>query len=611
MDNKTFRELMRNPLSRRQFLSAAGMSTALLLAGEHAASAQANNSPLLPAYPFSLGVAAGDPLPDGVVLWTRLAPNGTTWDSTRSRSVLWQVATDAQFNNIVLRGSSLALPQLAHSLHVEVQGLRPASVYYYRFLIDGYVSRTGRFKTAPPASAPTSQVRFAFCSCSDFQNGYFVAYADMAKQDLDFWVHLGDYLYEYDASPSAIGGRKHSVTDFQLANGGTGLDQLSTLADYRRRHTQYHLEQNLQDLHAQHALIAIWDDHEVENNYANTRDEIGDRLAALNGTNPAKYQAPAQFLLERAAAYQAYYENMPLRSTYLVTNTDGSIRWKDANLYRRLSFGNLLTLHLLDDRQYRTDQPRAFGTTADGPLKPVKDFFAASDFGLTPYGASTDSADSADAGKPHTLLGSTQFQWLTGGLTASPAKWNVLGNQTMMGLTNFNADYINGSTISGAPVPVFDIDSWDGYAYERTVLLNTIASLRGAGQERNVVVITGDIHSSWVHDLSSATDLAGWANPAKVVATEFVTSSITADFPSSFWGPVELGYQKNDQPWIKYVNVRQKGYVLCTVTPTQYRADYRLVDCDPNTGQVVSATAAVNTVKSFVVQDGIPGAKPA
>ncbi len=613
MDDQTFRRLMRSPLTRRQFLGAAGMTTALLLAGRQASSVTANNSAKLPSDPFTLGVASGDPAPDGVVLWTRLAPGGVTWDSTRSRDVLWQVATDSRFTNIVQRGSALALPQLAHSVHIELSGLRPAAFYYYRFLIDGYVSRTGRLKTAPMTDAPTNLVKFAFCSCSDFQNGYFVAYADMAKQDLDFWVHLGDYIYEYDAETNAVGGRQHSVTDYQAAHNGTGIDQLSTLADYRRRYTQYHQEPSLQTLHATHPLIAVWDDHETENNYSNTHDEIGDRVAAANGSS-APYQAPMQFLLQRASAYQAYYENMPLRRTHLIANSDGTIDWKNAHLYRRLQFGDLLTLHMLDDRQYRTDQPRSFGTAADGPLAPVKSGLAVNDFGLSPYTGVNDSADSADAGLPNTLLGKTQFGWLLDGITKSTTKWNTLGNQTMMGVTDFNADYIHGNKLFlsptvGVPVPVFDIDSWDGYSSERAALLGTVAALRKSGEERNVVVITGDIHSSWVHNLQSAPNPADWGNLSSTVATEFVTSSVTADFPPAFWGPVELGFQKNDQPWVKYVNPRKKGYVLCTVTPAQFQTDYRLVDSDPVTGKVVSATANVSTAKSFTVLDGIPGAQ--
>lgn len=613
MDEQTFRRLMRSPLTRREFLGAAGMTAALLLAGRQAAADGANNSPKLPSNPFTLGVASGDPAPNGAVLWTRLAPGGVTWDSTRTRDVLWQVATDSSFANIVQRGSALAQPQLAHSVHVELQGLRPSAFYYYRFLIDGYASRIGRLKTAPIKDAPTSLVKFAFCSCSDYQNGYFVAFADMAKQDLDFWVHLGDYIYEYDAETDAVGGRRHSVTDYQIAHGGAGIDQLSTLADYRRRYTQYHQDVNLQTLHATHPLVAIWDDHETENNYSNDNDEIGDRLAAAAGSG-AMYQPPMQFLLQRASAYQAYYENMPLRRTHLVANSDGTIDWKDANLYRRLQFGDLLTLHLLDDRQYRTDQPRTFGTAADGPLGPLKSALAANDFGLSPYLGKTDSAASADAGQPNTLLGATQFGWLLDGLTSSTTKWNTLGNQTMMGLTDFNADYISGNKIfliptTGVAVPVFDIDSWDGYGYERAALLSTIAALRKSGKERNVVVITGDIHSSWVHNLADAASLSDWADPANTVATEFVTSSVTADFPPAFWQPVEQGFQKKEQPWIKYVNPRQKGYVLCTVTPQQFQADYRLVASDPATGKVTSATAVVATAQSFVVQDGVPGAQ--
>ncbi len=222
MDKKTLSALMRDPVSRREFLSTAGMTTALLLAGQ----AQANNSAKLPGQPFTLGVASGDPLPDGVVIWTRLAPNPLNggWDSTRSRAVRWEVATDAGFRRIVQQGAALALPQENHSVHVELSGLQPASVYYYHFLVDIYVSRVGRTKTAPATNAPTTAVKFAFCSCSDYQNGFFGAYRAMANEDLNFWIHLGDYIYEYDVKNSRSGynpatdtlnTRQHSKTDAQ------------------------------------------------------------------------------------------------------------------------------------------------------------------------------------------------------------------------------------------------------------------------------------------------------------------------------------------------------------------------------------------------------------
>ncbi|MBC8140201.1 MAG: alkaline phosphatase D family protein, partial [Armatimonadetes bacterium] len=387
MDKKTLTAVMRDPVSRREFLSAAGMTTALLLAGQVAAQAQANNSAKLPSDPFTLGVASGDPLPGGVVLWTRLAPNPLNggWDSTRSRSVRYQVALDPNFRRIVQQGAALALPQENHSVHVELRGLQPASVYFYRFIVDNYTSRVGRTKTAPATGAPTDTVKFAFCSCSDYQNGFFGAYRAMANEDLDFWIHLGDYIYEYDAKNSragynpatdALNTRQHSKTDAQATPTSTGLDQLTTLTDYRNRHAQYKLDPDLQLLHASSAMICVWDDHEVENNYATDIDD------AETPFTPAD-----QFLLQRAAAYQAYYENMPMRRGYVITESNGTPRWRDAQLYRNLQFGNLLSLNMLDTRQYRTDQ------VVPAPIPNIGDFSAALPAGGNPTG---------------TLLGQTQ-----------------------------------------------------------------------------------------------------------------------------------------------------------------------------------------------------------
>ena len=601
MDKKTLQAVLSHPTTRRQFFSAAGMTSALVLTGEIAAEAQVGTSAKLPAFPFTLGVASGDPTPGGIVLWTRLLPNPAlgAWNSARSRSVQYQVATTPNFGTLVRQGTSLALPQEAHSVHVELSGLQPGATYFYRFLIDGYVSRVGRFKTAPAlqAVAGTPLVKFAFCSCSDYQNGFFAAYRAMADEDIDFFVHLGDYIYEYDADPTAPGGRQHTATDL-VQSTGTGNAQLFSLSDYRNRHAQYKQDAALQQLHATHPMIAVWDDHETENNYGQDRDEIGDRLAGGN-----RLQTPGAagtFLLERAAAYQAWYEHMPVRRSFIVRETSGAPRWRDANLYRRLVFGNLMTLHMLDTRQYRTDQPRQFGTSGT-PLGDLQNFLAVQDFGLTPP---------LDGNPNGTLLGATQKQWLLGGLQASTTKWNVLGQQVMMALNNFNSNFDGTppNTINGVPAPVFNVDQWDGYATERGQLLGTVSQLIAAQRNPNLVVLTGDIHSAWAHDLKFAGTPAQWASqPA--VATEFVCSSISADFPAVFWEAAEASPTR--QPWNKYINPRQRGYVRCTVTPGAFVADFRVVDSNPTTGQVLSGTAVVSTAASFQTLDGAPGAIPA
>ncbi|MBC7808988.1 MAG: alkaline phosphatase D family protein [Akkermansiaceae bacterium] len=614
MDKKTLQAVLSNPVTRRQFFNAAGMTSGLLLAGEIAAQAQVGTSAKLPSFPFTLGVASGDPTPDGVVLWTRLAPNpaGGPWNSARSRSVQYQVATTPNFGTLVRQGTVLALPQEAHSVHVELRGLQPSATYYYRFLIDGYVSRVGRTKTAPAAGANVSAVRFAFCSCSDYQNGFFTGYRAMAEEDIDFWVHLGDYIYEYDANPAAVGGRQHTATDFLLAN-GTGREQLFSLNDYRNRHSQYKQDAALQQLHATHPMIAVWDDHETENNYADEIDEIGDFVSGA-----PKFQAPAEFLLERAAAYQAWYEHMPVRRGFIVF--DGNTpRWQDANLYRRFAFGNLLTLHMLDTRQYRTEQPIDLTpNTINQALGVAFDF-------------RSDIPDNATG----SLLGSGQRTWLTDGLTASTTRWNALGQQVMMARTNFNNRNLSIPDLGGANPDIFNVDQWDGYDDERQNLLTTIRDLRtvrrNAGQtEPNVVVLTGDIHSAWAHDIRLATApesndparIAQWQDPANTQATEFVCSSISADFPVGFIPLVSAGLNPafnapaRQQTWTKYFNGTNRGYVVCTVTApvgeikSTFRADFMGLPVNA-TGQVVDPNAGATLLRSLQTVDGEPGAIPA
>ncbi len=623
MNKNTLQAVLRDPVSRRQFFSAAGMTTALLLAGEQAALAQ-NTSAKLPGNPFTLGVASGDPTPDGVVLWTRLAPNPQNgpWNSTRSRGVRWQVSTTPTFATIVQQGSVLALPQEGHSVHVELRGLQSSATYYYRFIVDNYTSRVGRTKTAPAAGANVSTVKFAFCSCSDYQNGFFAGYRNIARENIDFWVHLGDYIYEYDPNPGAVGNRQHTTTDYQANVNPAGRQQLFSLTDYRNRHAQYKQDPNLQELHAQHPMIAVWDDHETENNYADELDEIGDTALRNFLPNPPAnradyFQTPAQLLLERAAAYQAWYEHMPVRRSFVVLDGGGAPRWQDANLYRRFAFGNLLTLHMLDTRQFRTEQPVEVGNQVDFALGVGFDF------------RSTIPDNAAGS-----LLGNDQRNWLTSGLNTSTTRWNALGQQVMMGRSNFNNLRQPIPDLGGANPDIFNMDQWDGYDEERQNLLTTIRDLRGARQnagqtEPNVVILTGDIHSAWVHDVrlsttpetNDAARIAEWQNPANTQATEFVCSSISADFPIGFIPLVAAGLNpafnppERQQSWTKYFNGTNRGYVVCTVTapigatPSTFRADFMGLPVNAN-GQVIDPNATATLLRSFQTVDGAPGAIP-
>jgi alkaline phosphatase D len=359
--------------NRRRLLRAAG-----LILGVGWASATPVSKVLAQARfssnPVTLGVASGDPLPDGVVLWTRLAPNplGATGDGVPKAmiAVEWIVTSGERLTRIVQRGTAMAVPELAHSVHVEVSGLEPGRVYYHQFHVGSEVSPIGRTKTAPVVGAKLEALSFAFASCSDWQNGFFNAYRAMSQDDLDVVLHLGDYIYEYGPDPKGV--RRHNSAE------------IVTLEDYRRRYTLYKTDPKLQAAHAAAPWIVTWDDHETENNYA--------------GDIPEDKQPLEPFRAKRAAAYQAYYENMPLRRSSLP-------RGMALRLYRRYAFGDLASFSILDTRQYRTDQPN--------------------DDGLKPRSAAVSDPNA-------TMTGPDQERWLLEGLSASQARWNLIRQQTMM-----------------------------------------------------------------------------------------------------------------------------------------------------------------------------------
>src|SRR5262245_3705315 len=302
--------------SRRRFLSQVGRFAALAAMFPYGEFGRKRW--LGAAAPFDLGIASGEPLPGSVVLWTRLS---SVANATAPVPADWEVAHDEQFTRMARRGSTLATPELGHSVHVEVAGLDPDRAYFYRFRTGGEASAVGRTRTAPAENARRAQLRFAFASCQHFEQGYFTAYRHMAAEELDFIVHLGDYIYE--GGPAQGRPRQHDGPE------------IVTLADYRRRYALYRSDRDLRAAHAAAPWIVIWDDHEVKNNYADEFEPRG---------MPA-----ADFVKRRTAAYQAFYENMPLRRSSMP-------RGADLHLYRHFQFGDLLSLEMLDGRQYRSRQ---------------------------------------------------------------------------------------------------------------------------------------------------------------------------------------------------------------------------------------------------------------
>jgi alkaline phosphatase D len=513
-------------ISRRRWLAGAAALGAVALT-ETIARGRMVGEPRVPGYPFTLGIASGDPLPDGFVLWTRLAPAPLDGGGMPPKPVPvdWQVATDEQMAKPVRRGSVVARPEGAHAVHVELFGLEPGRWYWYQFRAGGEVSPIGRTRTAPIPASRLERFRFAFASCQHWEQGYFTAYRHMLDDDLDLVAHLGDYIYETPSWADEV--RRHD-----------GPEPVS-LDDYRNRHALYKLDPDLQKAHAAYPWTVTWDDHEVDNDYA--ADQSQDR------------DDPSGFLRRRAAAYQAYYEHMPLR--HIARPRDGQMR-----LYHRLAFGDLVEFHVLDNRQYRSDQPCGEGRRGGGNL--VEACAARLDPGLT-------------------MLGAEQERWLLGGLGRSRARWNVIAQQQLM------AQLIQRSN---AGREAYWTDGWDGYAAARSRLLHYL----GERRPENPVVLGGDIHSFWVTDLRT-----DFGDPrAPVVATEFVGTSISSE---------AVPYQRfaavlPDNPHVRFFESRRRGYVRCALTRERWQTDCRVVD------DVRDPQAGVSTLASFVVEAGRPGA---
>jgi len=409
------------------------------------------------ADPFSLGVASGAPRTDGVVLWTRLAPHPLEEHGgmeTVPVDVRWEVAADESFRRIVRSGSAVAHPDGVHAVHVEVDGLEPARDYWYRFHAGEATSAVARTRTAPAAGRGDERLRLALASCQQYEQGWYVAHRHLAAEGVDVVAFVGDYIYE-----SSWGSRhvRHHATA-----------EPHTLDEYRVRYAQYKSDRDLQLAHACAPWIVTWDDHEVDNDYANDRSQDLD----------------PHFLARRAAAYRAFLEHMPVRRPRL--EADGGYR-----IFGRHPWGSLAMLHVLDDRQYRSHQacPKAMqgGGNIVGPQ-------------------CTERLDPA-----RTMLGREEESWLEESLARSTAGWNVIVQQTLMAPAGRPSE--RGRT--------YWTDGWDGYPAARERLLRTIAGRR----VRNAVVLGGDVHANYVADLHLDPE-----NPASpIVATEFCGTSITSE----------------------------------------------------------------------------------
>jgi alkaline phosphatase D len=381
----------------------------------------------LPADPFGLGVASGDPLPTSVILWTRL----TVATKDQPVPMAWEVASDEGFTKIVSSGIVNAEAASAFAVHVDATKLPSDSWFFYRFKAGGYISPVGRTRTMPAEGAAVKSFTFAAASCQHFESGFYAAHRDIAEQKPDAVLFLGDYIYEYESQP--IDPTKFV---FRSHNGPRPI----TLDQYRQRYARYKGDPQLQAAHAATPWVCIWDDHEVENNYASNNSE--------------RNTAPEAFTAQRAAAYQAWWEHMPTR---LASPKPGSV------IYREFAIGSLANVFMLDGRQFRTDQ-------------------ACNDKVLSADPPCAETFDEA-----RTMLGAEQEKWLLDGLKASKSTWDIIGNQTILSDITLNNAVLN-------------YDQWDGYPAARKRLVDGIAAIG----RTSTVVVTGDIHLAGVADVTTA-----------------------------------------------------------------------------------------------------------
>ncbi|MFP5019861.1 alkaline phosphatase D family protein [Pseudonocardia phyllosphaerae] len=487
--------------------------------------------------PFGLGVASGEPWPDSVVLWTRLATDPTAEDGlgglgNRRTEVEWEIADDERFTRIVRRGRETTGPELGHSVHAEVAGLRPGRDYFYRFKVGRAVSDAGRTRTAPqPASM--SPVHMAFTSCAQYEHGYFTAYRRMAEEHPDVILFLGDYMYEYAAG--------HYVAPGGNPRNHVG-PETTTLENYRQRYGQYHADTDLQAAHAAAPWLPVFDDHEVENNWAGDVREL-------------PIDPPGDFTARKTAAFRAYWENMPLRAAQRP-------RGASMQLYRRIGYGNLVTFHMLDTRQYRGDQPCGDKFNSDCPER-------------------TDPARS--------LPGSPQEQWIGKGFERSRARWDVLGQQVFFSQVDFTP----------GPGRGFNPDAWDGYPGSRDRVVDSWVAANRKHRGRNLVVLTGDVHAHWGADVKQRFD-----DPASpVIGTELVSTSITSGGDGTEVRP-DTATTLAENPHVKFFNNR-RGYVSTRFTPETLTSEYKVVP------YVKTPGAPVESRGKFVTEDRRPGLQEA
>jgi alkaline phosphatase D len=486
--------------------------------------------------PFSLGVASGAPAPDSVVLWTRLLAGHLDELGSAPLAVNWEVAHDEAFSRIAQRGQAPALPELAHSVHVEVAGLEPDRWYFYRFMAGEAVSAVGRTRTLPAPGAAVRRLRLSYASCQRWEHGHYAAWRHMRNEQLDLVMFLGDYIYEYPNAAAAI--RSFST-----------LGWVSTLPEYRQRHALHRSDPDLQAMHAQCPWLVTWDDHEVQNGYA--AGHGGDTYPwGLNGS--------PDFAARRAAAYQAFYEHMPLRASDFARALAGSGSAGELRLYSRYRFGRLADLLLLDTRQYRDMQVCRPGPRPGGLVDPA----------VCP--AWDDPA--------RTLLGAAQEEWLDGALAQAGTGWTVAGQQTLFGRRD---------NLPGPGERLWN-DGWDGYSAARDRFTGALRKHAVA----NPVLLGGDVHENWVGHVK-----ADYRRPDSAsLGVEFCGTSIT----SRSGAPEKVAARLAENPHFVFAAGMQRGYGVAEFTPQRLTTTLRVLD------DATRTDARIATLARFSVAAGRP-----
>ncbi|MER7820110.1 alkaline phosphatase D family protein [Streptomyces sp. NPDC096153] len=506
--------------SRRSVVKAAAATAVATAAAAPALAAASPAAALEQGAAFLHGVASGDPLPDGVLLWTRVTPAPDALPGSGkgpATEVGWEIAEDRGFTKVVAGGLTTATAATDHTVKVDVRGLLPATAYFFRFTSGGTVSATGRTRTAPAADAAAPGVRFGVVSCANWESGYFAAYRHLAaRADLDAILHLGDYIYEY--------GTGGYPADENVVRRHEPAHEITTLADYRTRHGKYKTDADLQALHAAHPLVAIWDDHEIAND------------AWAGGAENHTPGTEGDYAARAAAAKRAYFEWMPVR-----TSTEGTV-------YRRLRFGKLADLHLLDLRSFRSEQASVGSGKVDDPER--------------------------------TITGRAQLDWLKSGLASSDATWKLVGTSVMISPVAFGSvpAHLLGpiAELLGLPKEglAVNVDQWDGYTDDRKELLKHLTD-RGI---TNTVFLTGDIHMAWANDVPVK---AATYPLSQSAATEFVVTSVSSDnlddilhvAPGTL-SLVAATAVKAANRHVKWLDMDRHGYGVLDVTAERSQMDY-------------------------------------